>query len=448
MSHSAASLIGTDPELRRTVERIQRTPGVVKVVCGSFSNASHSHKPGSIKVVREHRDHLDLRVYIRRGMVNAYAYAAQPGEVAAALADGRQLPASTPTKATREYITPTTAPAPLSTPVRRADAPRLAAPPVSVDPLPTLAAPVPVTPVSEVKTAALVADTTIAGALVTITPDVAFSWLTRNTRNRALRKGVVERYARDMRDGRWKPGGAIIKFDVDGTIVNGQHTLNAVVESMATIQAYVLTGVDPSVAVVEDEHSPRRIGDAIRIQTPGRAASALITATATMLRRSIHMNLNNGSSQMADISRQEEIDFITKYRDAIDFAVGCFTSSSPGSRKGIVVAPLLAAVARAFYTENHERLRKFAHVVQTGMVSDVNENAAVALRNGVLLAATGTGIPVKAEMFRRCERALRAFLDGEQLRVIKPSSAELFPLPDERHLQRRGRRAAAADATK
>lgn len=442
MSHSAASLIAADVDLRRTVERITRTPGVIKVVCGSFSNASHSHRAGNIKVVREHHDHLDLRVYIKRGMVNVYAYATRPADVRDALVAGRQLPSSSPTVATMESI-PLKSSAPATpAPARPATAPRLAAP-VSVTPLPAAPAPVPVTPTSEVRTAALVADTTISGALVTITPEVAFSWLTRNTRNRALRAGVVERYARDMRAGRWKPGGSIIKFDVDGTIVNGQHTLNAVVESMATIQAYVITGVDPSVAVVEDEHSPRRIGDAIRIQTPGRHASSLVTATATMLRRSIQMNLNNGSSQIADITRQEEIAFVESYRDAIDFAVGCFTLSGPGTRKGIVVAPLLAAVARASFTENHERLRKFAHVVQSGMVSDVNENAAVALRNGVLLATVGSGVPLKAEMFRKCERALRAFLDGEQLRVIKPASAELFPLPEEKHLARKGRKAAA-----
>lgn len=448
MSHNAQSLINSDPDLRKAVERLRRTPGVTNVVCGSFSNASHSHKPGSIKVVRKHPDHLDARVYTKRGMVNAYVYTADTVKVETDLTAGRQLPSRVPTPTPPEqpvmyFESPSiTVAGAFKTAVAPANAtPEPAAatpPPPAVKPPAPVAEPV--TPVGEILTASSVDGSGITGSLVTITPDIAFSWLTRNTRNRALRKGVVERYSRDMRAGRWRPGGGIIKFDTAGGILNGQHTLHAVVESMATIQAFVITGLDPNVAAVEDEHSPRKLTDTVRILNPGYAVQTVTAATATMMRRSQYMWLNKGAYTMPDATRQEEIEYLMKHRDAIDFAVSCFGLRV---RQGIYVAHVMAVVARASYSADHHKLHRFGRVLQTGVVDDINENTACVLRNSVLLPSVGGNLPAKIEIYRKVERALHAFLNDEVLKIIRPiaEGEELFLLPEEKEQRRRKARA-------
>lgn len=420
------SFLRDNADFRKAVERVQLTPGVAKVVVGSFSNASHAMATGRVKVVREYADHLDLRIYGKRGMLNVYAYTSTPAATRQALVEGRQ--AATPAAAASAVPAAplpraaTPPPAPSTTPAAPLTLP-LAPPPA--------AAPAPEQPAG------------ITTALVTVTPEMAVDWLTRNSRNRPLRASVVKRYASDMLAGRWKAGGCTIKFDHHGVLLNGQHTLYAVYESGTSIDALVVTGLDPSVVLVEDDHSRRRLSDVARLQSPGWAVTTRDAAVAAMLSLSETVNVTKTLSRPAP-SRQEELDYLLQHRDAISFSVSCFSASGTVARRGIVVAPVLAVVARAYYTENHDALRRFARVLQTGMVNDTSENAAVAMRNA-LLAAVGTTASteaIKMDTFRRTERALRAFLDGEALKIIRPADEELFPLPSEPALARKRARPA------
>ena len=77
----------------------------------------------------------------------------------------------------------------------------------------------------------------------TITPEIAQVWLEKNTNNRTIRQMVVDRYADEMCSGAWKLNAETIKFSRDGTLLDGQHRLWAVVESKVTIQSFVARGI-------------------------------------------------------------------------------------------------------------------------------------------------------------------------------------------------------------
>lgn len=79
---------------------------------------------------------------------------------------------------------------------------------------------------------------------VSVTPEVAKSWLQKNGMNRRLSKSHVSRLAHQMREGKWVLNGQTICFDTDGRLLDGQHRLNAVVESGATVQMTVAMGVE------------------------------------------------------------------------------------------------------------------------------------------------------------------------------------------------------------
>lgn len=64
-----------------------------------------------------------------------------------------------------------------------------------------------------------------------VTPQMAEAFLNKNTFNRPLRSGQVERYARDMAADRWLKNGATIVFMTDGTLLDGQHRLFAIIEA-------------------------------------------------------------------------------------------------------------------------------------------------------------------------------------------------------------------------
>jgi hypothetical protein len=78
-----------------------------------------------------------------------------------------------------------------------------------------------------------------------VTPKLAEEWLKLNVYNfRRIDEKTVKRYARRMRDGLWKVSVSAIAFDPKGFLVNGQHTLLAVVKTGIPITAIVAKGFD------------------------------------------------------------------------------------------------------------------------------------------------------------------------------------------------------------
>lgn len=81
----------------------------------------------------------------------------------------------------------------------------------------------------------------------TVSPETAASWLAFNTKNRPLNKRHVAALADAMTSGHWRENGGTIRFAKDGTLLDGQHRLAAVVASGVTIRTLVVRGLDPEV---------------------------------------------------------------------------------------------------------------------------------------------------------------------------------------------------------
>lgn len=96
---------------------------------------------------------------------------------------------------------------------------------------------------TEITTAIPSAHGQITSAIETITPEVAQTYLTSNTGNRPIHKRALAQYVDDIINRRWQTNGASIIFDINGTLVDGQHRLMAVVEANTPIDAVVVRGV-------------------------------------------------------------------------------------------------------------------------------------------------------------------------------------------------------------
>lgn len=99
-----------------------------------------------------------------------------------------------------------------------------------------------------------------------VTPEIAAELLNRNSHNRPLRPGVVEKYARDMLGGLWEKNAQPVTIDWNDAIHNGQHRLFAVVMAGETnpkiqVPLIVLTGLDPDSVLTVDAGAPRNFGD-------------------------------------------------------------------------------------------------------------------------------------------------------------------------------------------
>jgi hypothetical protein len=98
-------------------------------------------------------------------------------------------------------------------------------------------------------------------SVVFVTPEIAERWLGMNGHNRLIRGATVRQYARDMTAGDWRLTGETIKFAPDGTLLDGQHRLKAVVLSGVTIPMFVARGIDPEAQNVMDSGRKRTASD-------------------------------------------------------------------------------------------------------------------------------------------------------------------------------------------
>lgn len=107
-----------------------------------------------------------------------------------------------------------------------------------------------------------------------ITPTLAQKWLdTSNTHNRNLRPLRVADYARDMRTGQWVENGDALRFATDGTLLDGQHRLAAVVESGATVPMLVVSGLAPAAQDTVDDGVRRTLQDVLTLRGEQNASA-------------------------------------------------------------------------------------------------------------------------------------------------------------------------------
>lgn len=118
----------------------------------------------------------------------------------------------------------------------------------------------------------------LAIQVVPVTPELAKQWLGNNRHNRPMRDRTVTDYARDMAAGHWHLNGEAIKRAADGTLLDGQHRLKAVIASATTIPMIVVTGLDPDTQETMDAGRRRRVSDVLSLR--GEANPTILAAIA------------------------------------------------------------------------------------------------------------------------------------------------------------------------
>lgn len=96
---------------------------------------------------------------------------------------------------------------------------------------------------------------------------MAKRWLTKNTRNRKMRTTTVQRYRSDMEGGRWTFAADPIRFDADGSLIDGQHRLAALAETEGiTLPMLVVRGLPEDAQSVMDQGARRTPGDQLALK--------------------------------------------------------------------------------------------------------------------------------------------------------------------------------------
>jgi hypothetical protein len=116
-----------------------------------------------------------------------------------------------------------------------------------------------------------------------VTPELAGVLLSANVHNRNLRTSRVAQLAEAMRRGEWELNGETIKVAEDGTLLDGQHRLQAVVESGVGIETLVMRGLPMLAQDTVDTGRRRRLADILKIE--GYSDSHALAAGVNILHR-------------------------------------------------------------------------------------------------------------------------------------------------------------------
>lgn len=151
---------------------------------------------------------------------------------------------------------------------------------------------------------------TIQTSLETITPDMAAAMLEKNTGNRNLKEKHIQRIASDLKEGRWHWNGASIVLNGDGTILDGQHRLMAIVRSGVPAQTMVVRGLSKSVQPTIDSNITRKANDVLTMR--GVPYSTRVAALVRMA-----VAVNNGWVAPANMSNTSVLDFVDQNPDVL-----------------------------------------------------------------------------------------------------------------------------------
>jgi hypothetical protein len=143
-----------------------------------------------------------------------------------------------------------------------------------------------------------------------IGPEEAAELLARNTRNRNPRQAQVAKLAADMAAGRWSQNGETVKVAIDGTLIDGQHRMLAVVQAGVKLPMLVVEGLGISAQETIDIGAARTTGDVLRLD--GMSQSTRVAAVA----RGVLMYRN----KVSQLSNPEIVEFVRAETDTLQLA--------------------------------------------------------------------------------------------------------------------------------
>lgn len=99
-----------------------------------------------------------------------------------------------------------------------------------------------------------------------VTPEMAGEWLAKNTRNRKPRTKGVALYAHEIREGRWAVHHQGIAFDSAGRLADGQHRLQAILDTGIPVPLNVTFNLPPGSMEAVDRGMARSVPDVLRLE--------------------------------------------------------------------------------------------------------------------------------------------------------------------------------------
>lgn len=179
--------------------------------------------------------------------------------------------------------------------------------------------------------------------LENVTPQLAKEYLKHNVRNRTVKVGEVESIARDIKRGDYRLTHQGIAFDTEGTLIDGQQRLLAVIMANQPIQILVTKDVDKDAVSAIDRGTTRSVRDSMMMGNIGESEG-----DRKLLRDSFVISTMNQlvacSYKKRRNSPSDALRLFEKLRPQIELVYETGIKKSKGLRQSQVFAAAVAAL--------------------------------------------------------------------------------------------------------
>ena len=260
----------------------------------------------------------------------------------------------------------------------------------------------------------------VIAQLVEVNPDMAADMLEHNTMNRNISQLNVKRYAQAMQSGEWEQNGQTISVAEDGTILDGQHRLWAIIESGMTITFLIVYNVRKEAIATIDSGITRTFRHLLQIKGSKHAATAASLTKFAWIYDNFDSELNTGSCKIALRNPVLEV-YYDENRNLIEQAAamaetGChhFTKSHMGF--GFFL----------FLRKNPARAEAFANMLKSGQ-NLYTGHPLMTLRTKLIDNLMSKHKLTVRETLAFYIKAWNAFLKGKDASVFRWNNTEPMP---------------------
>lgn len=155
----------------------------------------------------------------------------------------------------------------------------------------------------------------------TVTPEIAEQMLGKNTHNRNLKAANLNGLVADMKAGNWQFNGEPIKFAKDGTLIDGQHRLTAIVKAGIPQEMLIVRGLEMKSQHTMDAGSTRSTADALKLRGEKNYGILASGIKASILwERGVRKTLGGNGGGNHKVTTSQILDYLEAHPECREYA--------------------------------------------------------------------------------------------------------------------------------
>ncbi|HEX8385898.1 MAG TPA: KOW motif-containing protein [Rubricoccaceae bacterium] len=226
-----------------------------------------------------------------------------------------------------------------------------------------------------------------------------------------------------MDEGRWHLGTDAIGIDWSGRLVNGQHRLNAVLETCEPQRFLIALGLDPAVFAVLDAGRHRTAADALSI-----SGFVQPTVVAALVRHVAYAQEGRLWSPNRKVEADEVLERARRMGDRLPEVVLAGATLCSRS-KGLFVPSEAAFLFWVYGEDDRGPIQAFAEQVSTGFGIEQRGQPSATVRDALISNLRAERPLNRFERLALLVRGAEAHLDGRPLTTARAVGASRWPSP-------------------